>query len=63
VLYILSCGDLSLRDYVATISCHGIRMHISGIVATCLENKMGREIFARLGEKPLAVRYGIEQSR
>jgi len=36
---------------------------MSGMVATCLGNWMGREIVARIREKPSAVRYGMEQSR
>jgi len=48
VLCALSCGELSLREYVVagTLSCHGIGMYISGMVAACLGNWMGREIVA-----------------
>jgi len=38
-------------------------MYISAMVAACLGNWMGREIVARLRERPSAVRYGMEQSR
>jgi len=50
VLCALSCGKLSLREYVVagTLSHHGIKMYISGMVAACLENWMGKEIVARL---------------
>jgi len=64
VLCALSCGDFSLREFVAagTLSCYGIRMYISAMVAACFGNWMGREIVARLRERPSAVWYGMEQS-
>lgn len=46
MLYVLSCCDLSLREYVTagTLSHHRIRMSISAMVSACLGNWMGREI-------------------
>jgi len=57
VLCVLSYGNLSLGEFVVveTLGCHGIEMYISGMVATCLGNYMGRKIVARFREKPLAV--------
>jgi len=58
VLCVFSCGDLIEFKRVCggrTLGCHGIGMCMSGMVATCLGNWMGREIVARLREWPLAV--------
>jgi len=41
--------------WLETLGHHRIGMYISGMVATCLGNWMGREIVARLREKPSAV--------
>jgi len=60
VLCVLSYGDLSFREYV--LSHHRIEMCISDMVTACLGDKIGREIVARLTERPSAVLYGMEQS-
>jgi len=56
-LCVLSCSDLSIRECgeAGTLSRRGIRMDISAMVAACLGNWKGREIVARLREKPSAV--------
>jgi len=55
VLCVLSCVDLSVRECPAAgLGRHRVGMCVSGM-ETCLGNWIGREIAARLRERPSAV--------
>jgi len=51
---VLFLPEISLIEYVSAgiLSHHGIEMYISGMVTACLGDCIGRQIVARLRERP-----------